>query len=452
MKENILVYVRPWNSIQFSMLANLTFKDHNAIITSEHRVCDGGYFDDLYSAYLRDDYKLPNAKLSISQSDDIIKRCRLLRELNKDEALAHVTAAYLAYQDIFSVYKPKFVLSLTVDSFLLDILSRVAEKNCVKFIGLIPTFVNGFFRITVRGEANETLQLTSDSHAIDTLKKKLLKKSYTPSFNKTSIKSPFRSTLMRWFKNTARIFYFWAKLFISNNKNNYHIRSSFIVSKFNLNIMFPKVPVDPQWRNKILDKDNLKIFIPLQMFPECTIDYWTKDPELISYYDVLLKISSLLEGKAQLFFKEHPSVVGARDASIYRKLNLFKNVSFVPTSMNSNDIILSVDAVLVWTGTIGFEAAIRGKPVFTLGEPYYEMGPLFSKFNFTYDQCSDIRQSISLMKDQYNEKNIDALFVNLSNQLLKGNFKNNGSWNVDSDIDVADTQDMANSLKCYLNV
>ena len=47
-----------------------------------------------------------------------------------------------------------------------------------------------------------------------------------------------------------------------------------------------------KWENELNCKDKPSLYIPLQMFPEATVDYWCEDIKVIKYFflSILSKI------------------------------------------------------------------------------------------------------------------------------------------------------------------
>jgi capsule polysaccharide export protein KpsC/LpsZ len=81
-----------------------------------------------------------------------------------------------------------------------------------------------------------------------------------------------------------------------------------------------------------------------------------------------------------VYVKEHPTQFtpskyfrsqSGRFKFMYDDISALTNVSLVPMAVNSFDLIDSAQAVAVVTGTTGWEAIHRGKPVLVFGFPWY---------------------------------------------------------------------------------
>jgi hypothetical protein len=115
-------------------------------------------------------------------------------------------------------------------------------------------------------------------------------------------------------------------------------------------------------------------------------------PELTScptgggFVDQLLIIDmldKLLPSDVQIFVKEHLAQFrsftessSGRSNIFYERLSSFSDrVKFLASDVPSFDFIDNSLAVVTISGTIGFEALARGKPVFVFGRTWYELAP-----------------------------------------------------------------------------
>jgi hypothetical protein len=194
-----------------------------------------------------------------------------------------------------------------------------------------------------------------------------------------------------------------------------------------------------------------KIYIPLQWYPEATIEYWVPDVMMTDYEKVLIKFIEKLSKDFQLIIKEHPAAIGNRNSDLISKINkiLTEDVYFVPSDVPSNFIIGKIDAVLVWTGTVGFEAALRNKPIFTVGNPYYAAGRFFKNVNLETGMC----EFISFIKEHENTTIKDSekkqLIHTLLSGFIKGYFRNDGSFDKTNEFHIKEINDLADSINKY---
>ena len=442
----VLCYVRPWNYKQFKCMAENISPSSSLVFCSEHPVVDFLGLSAIYYSNLSGSASVSD--LSVEEQGDFISRCRLLRALDKPEAIRHLTAMGNAVRDLLVKEKPSVVLSLMVDSYIMDLMRHYCSRLGFRFIGLVPTFVNGYFRVTARGEA--TFNPGADSCDAQSVKKALLDPMYAPVFNAKSLASPLRSIMRRWAANIARIPYFYIKRHFLKDPYNYHYWAAQIVSSGLFNFFPPSDPGNNDWLKTIHNIDRPVLYIPLQMVPEATVDYWCNNVEVIDYYEQMERFISKHHTVFQILIKEHPSVMGSRPFGFYQRLARDKRVTVVPTYTPSNEVLAMADAVLVWTGSVGFEAALRGKSVICLGDPYYLHGSRFLKIKPT-TESSVINEHIQVTKAQpVTPEEQDRLIDYLAAQLFLGYFKNDGTWSEYSEKDLADCKVMASSLRALL--
>lgn len=445
----IYCYVRPWNFKQFSLLANEIWPENaNIVFVSEHQGVDHSQLNHRYYQNLKAT-SLDTANIDVILSEErkaeIVLRCRLLRVMSDSEARKHLNAMAVAIHSGFKEGVPDYFLSLTVDSYVLDLYDNFCDYFSVKKIFLVPTFVNGHFRVTSKGEG--TINSQSSQELADELRTTLLNPLYVPSFNTKSTKSPVKYILKRWLSNLLRVPYFFIKRYLSHDKFNYHYWSSQVVSQLNFNYL-PKLSFgDPAWEECLKERQKPSIYIPLQMVPECTVDYWVNDVAYADYYNVIDKFIDTYSADFNIIIKEHPSILGSRPIGFYKNMELRKDVTIVPTYTPSNYVIEKADSILVLTGTVGFEAALRGKAVFSFAEPYYKYGrfihtiSLDTPAEYLNEQIRKANESPVTSAEQ------DELLEHLCTQLYKGRFLNDGTWDENNPEHRHDTLTMAQSLK-----
>lgn len=448
----ILCYARPWNNKQFCAIAKGVSKEADIETISEHSAVDSVGLPSLYYAELEKRKSgIDHGRVSLGETEkaDIVKRCRLLRKLPINDAFLHLDSMYVSIKNVIKNVRPRLVLSLTVDSYVIDILRILCHQSGVQFIGLVPTFVNGCFRVTSRGEPTSNPCPIPDIEFY--LREKLLRSDYIPEFNSKSVEKPIATTSRRWFANLARIPYFFMKRHLTRDNFNYHYWSSQIVSLNNF--CFPPSFIGfgvADWRGVINASQKPKLYVPLQMFPEATIDYWCDELCEIDYYDRLFYWIERMSRFFHVAVKEHPSVLGSRPSDFYKKLKTCSFVTAVPTSVPSSVVLDACDSVMVWTGSVGLEAALRGKPVYSVCSPYYATGRLFRKINTSMSDADikshyeEIASGLDICEER---REISSILNYVGGQLFQGRFINDGSANDSDSTHLDDAINIGESLR-----
>lgn len=446
----VLCYARPWNHSQFLHLAQQLSPGTPITVCSEHKRIDSSGLTHNYYTFLKKNIKEVESivQLPTSEKNEVIARCRLLRQLSHARADVHVTAMAAAVELLLTKLNPSFVLSVTVDNFVIDLLRLLSEKKKILFVGLVPSFVNGHFRITAIGEVTHNPKPNLDN--LEEVREELLQVEYTPTFAAAALASPTRAVWARWFRNAARIPYFLAKRLCSGDPYNYHTWISQLTAAERARPWPPRDPGKDDWVEKIKNDNRLCVYIPLQKFPECTVDYWCKCLSVINYYETLERFINNHCRSVHIVVKEHPGVFGDRPRGFYRKLARDPRITVIPTHIRSNYIIEQVDSVLVWTGSVGFEAALRGKAVFTMCEPYYKSGMRFYSDRGSASSEQLIEHVQKCKRHKVSEAEQRELVGELLRQLFTGRFKNDGTWRSSNPSDVKDIEGVSDSIRTYI--
>ena len=369
-EHNVLVYVRPWNFDQFKDLANRIWPDSGHIYISEHKSCDkSGYFDLFYENFKLDE-DVVQSKFDKNEIDEIIKRCRLLRSLDYEIANKLIFSCERAIRHVIEINKPANVLSITIDSYILDVMERICIEIGIKFVGLVPVFLNGYFRVTSRGERNTVRDVHFDEVA--SIKGRLLADDYKPSFLKDDRSNSRFLQLKSYAVAVLRPFAYFVARHLKGDPANYHLWSSEVVWREKRAWLENPTYVEFDEILKNSSSTQPTLFLPLQMSPEATIDYWSTDMKWIDYEDFVCDLVDKISPNFRIVVKEHPNVVGFRTAGFYKRLAAIPGCSMVHHKVNSNQILKACDGVVVCTGSVGFEAFLRGKPVFTSSEIFYD--------------------------------------------------------------------------------
>jgi hypothetical protein len=132
---------------------------------------------------------------------------------------------------------------------------------------------------------------------------------------------------------------------------------------------------------------------PFVYFPlHVTEDYKIKRliPHCADQASIVEQIADALPPGYDLVLKEHPMSIGRNGIGQLRRVRRRSNVVLVDPHTSSHELIRDAAAVAVISSTVGLEALLYGKPVLTLGEPFY------SGYGITLDveSFAELRQKI----------------------------------------------------------
>lgn len=299
------------------------------------------------------------------------------------------------------------------------VVGRPGESS-LEVTGLVPTFINGYFRITRLGELNECRHVTTEE--TDAVLNSLLMSSYRPSFLPKSADVMKWNARRQWAKNLLRPVWFKGRRLLRSGRLNYHYWVSDVISRQFISSI-------PQTYKGCDDRELMgmsaatlkvpQVYFPLQMSPEATVDYWSAAPNWVWYEKAVLKIIDQHKETVRFLVKEHPNVLGMRSVGFYRHLSARKNVCLVSPSVPSNDVVDKCEAIVICTGTAGFESMLRGIPVFSDSAPWHlseELVKPISDIDTGFASTS-ITQTVKV-----------AAVRRLLRGLLPGDFNNNGTW------------------------
>jgi len=117
--------------------------------------------------------------------------------------------------------------------------------------------------------------------------------------------------------------------------------------------------------------DRSYVFFPLHVSPEAST--MVLAPHHTHQLAVIEALSKSMPSHVDIVVKEHPMMMGLRPLSFYKRLRALPNVSLVEVEGNTQLLINKSLAVVTITGTVGWEAIIRGKPLVIVGDPPYMM-------------------------------------------------------------------------------
>lgn len=419
--KSVLVYVRPWNREQFLNIAGGCWPNASLIETSEHPREDcSGLRDGIYRFYKTLSADVVPLHLTDYDVADIILRCRLLRVLPWYKARQLVLACERSIDEVLDRYEPKAMLSITTDSYILHTYVLACRRRAIPFIGLVPSFINGHFRVTAMGERVALRKVSEE--VVDAATLELLKSDYKPDFIAKSPKELRAKARRLWLRNLVKAPYFACKRRISRDPLNYHSWSTQVVSQqywswrlqdYSGQIINKATDIPEAMQGRPL------IYFPLQMSPEATVDYWSQDIRWINYENRVLDLLRDYAHSHYFLIKEHPNLLGFRSKRFYSRLEAASNAVMISPDVSSNGLLELCDGVLAATGTVGFEAALRGVPVYSDSRPFH-LPP-------------DTVYSISQLDTPIPVKNVTleqqrALLRYVLESVLPGHFVNDGTW------------------------
>lgn len=192
-----------------------------------------------------------------------------------------------------------------------------------------------------------------------------------------------------------------------------------------------------------INYDEKYFYFPLHYQPECT-----SLPMGGYYFDqtiIVDMIAALLPKGYRLYVKPHPNQSYLADVSFYKKIARHSNVTLVLENKNTYDLIDNSYAVVTITGTAGWEALVRGKPVMMFGYYFYRYAPGVFPVK-TLNDCASAIEAICEKNFKTDVTDIKKFLNKLDSFLVEGYI--DSEYEVVFDIDRS--KNIRNTVRGYI--
>jgi len=112
---------------------------------------------------------------------------------------------------------------------------------------------------------------------------------------------------------------------------------------------------------------------PLHFHPEASTSVNSR--WYVDEYPVIKNLAFSLPPGRWLYVKDHPSAYGLPTRAFYRKVASLPNVRLIRPEEDTKRLIAESVGLITQTSTAGFETLVLGKPVWVLGEVFYDFHP-----------------------------------------------------------------------------
>lgn len=312
--------------------------------------------------------------LSEAEIEDVIRRCRLLRNLHRADALRMLHAMAHTLQEYFDTNKPDLVLCHLVDEYITHLLSIFAARRGILYISYVYSYFSGYVQVFQGHDGTPFKFRTPSAEEAEVI----CAKYSVGDFRQNYAQRP-KGTRWRQFKGILRynfkLAYFRLMRLIENDPLNMHyLITPYVAEHRRMSDLPAKGVFDADWHAKLATakkSGQMSLFMPLAFFPESAIDYWVNDTSIIDYERKTVEMACALADSYCVVIKEHPHMVGSRNPEFYDCLKKVANVVMVPPDEHGTSLIGLTDATLVGAGSAGVEAGLRDKPVFTYCDTSY---------------------------------------------------------------------------------
>lgn len=401
--NNLLVYVRKPISLGKTyreLCINYAKKEYpsykSTLISDEASECDI-IIDIKKGKYIyENDINIRVKAHEISEIFEVFIRERYFRsQLNFVQSKNEILYTYSFFIDLLNSNKYHKIITLPVDNYIVDIMSRVANFYNIEVIGIQRFYKKNLVRLTLRGEyqknrdvpVNEITKFISEYH-----------NSNDNAFAPKKKKVYFELCKYYFIYNIKLILHYFLRFkILSDRKYKYKstktqvypkkiIQNSIIYNKFlNKNLTF---------LNKLESKKT--VYIPLHYYPEATVEYWVSNKKYSDYYTYLINvIDTLTQNNFRVLLKEHPAIYLKRDMANLTPILNNNDVYLFSPFINTKELFNYSDSVIVWTGTTGVESIMSRIPTYFIEKNFYSEG-LYMNWRDLLNDNSPIEQNPNL--------------------------------------------------------
>lgn len=391
---------------------------------------------------------------SMPVCEDIIRRCRVLRNLKKQQALSMIGAMYLSIKATLKDKQPRLVMSFIIDRYVADILERCAKENNIRFLGMTASIVPEHVMFMDRGRLIPLRQPSEDE--IVSARKHLLHEKFVPVYAANSKKYSFTRFWKTFLYYKLRGTTFQAIRYLKRDKYNLHYLDALNSLNHKPRLGDHKVLhyLDPKWNDKLEKTPHEKrVFLGLQLLPEASLDYWLNDLSLLDNEKVILEICQVLSKAGYtIFVKDHPLQFGFRKRELIQQLAKMPAVVLVPYDAPAAAVIKNCTITVTFTGTIGFEGAIAGC-CSVVSNAYYSDDKHFVHFQ-NFDEIAKLPNKIAAFQQQQSVLEKESMVDSLISQVLAasapGDLFSFRKFDKQNPVHIQNTASLVNSLRLHL--
>ncbi len=144
------------------------------------------------------------------------------------------------------------------------------------------------------------------------------------------------------------------------------------------------------------------IYFPLHYQPELSTSPLAE--RFVNQELIVDMISNEMPSDCFLYIKEHPRISYNRSRRFYNRILSYHNVKLLNEEINSYSLIDKSIAVATATGSVGWEAFHRNKPVLMFGRRFYQFAPGIYKIQKSSDLLSFFQNIKELSEISENKK------------------------------------------------
>ncbi len=325
------------------------------------------------------------SELDQDTENDVIARCRLLRNLNRKQSSRMLHAMANVIGDVIEKTKPDLIFTHMVDEYILHLFCILAARRKIPYASYCGSYFPGHALI-FDSQNGSALPFRSPEEAeVQKVLEQISPVDFRQNYNQVKSYSIWQH-LRLLIRYAAKKIIFLFKSFFEKDPWGVHYKIVPYCADRRRLTDFPNMDnfvID--WQSKLSElktsfPEKVVLYMPLAYSPEATTDYWIDNTSIIDYNNKVIEIIKTLALNCIVLVKEHTHMMGARDASLHRVLKSIDFVISIHPNALGNEVLLRSNAVILGSGSVGVEAFLRDRPVFSYCENAYWF--TFSKANY----------------------------------------------------------------------
>jgi len=342
---------------------------------------------DIRSAFYRALKTRRKDRLALFPIEDVILRCRLLRNIDRTLAVDMATAMHKLLDDIVSAHRYTCIAGPMVDDYVSHLLCILAEKRDIPYVGFCESYFPGHTQVTLYSRGEPLAVRTVPDEEVDSVAARITVHNFRQDYSQLRTYS-LGTHIGRVLRYHAKRSAFAFMRFYRNDPLNVHFMSQrFLGQHKSLANYARPTNFHADWEDRLRNAHHRPlVYLPLSFAPEASIDYWVPNVRFIDYDRMTLDVVAALSARYTVIVKEHFHMLGIRDRRFYAKLACVGDVILVPPAVNSNYLVTSYrPKMLVGGGSPGLEGSLRGIPVATFCPASYWSSASGAKFVACHD-------------------------------------------------------------------
>ncbi|MFH1845952.1 MAG: hypothetical protein ABH869_00105 [Candidatus Omnitrophota bacterium] len=339
---------------------------------------------------------------------------------SRENILKIASGTIKRYRSLFDRFQPDiFIPAIAMQSMSVMIFEQICKEKGIPYIVPDSVRVKNYFayadnvqlrfphieeRYGQLYEGDFNVDMVKARELYDDLTGELADPNYfdrkNPWFNIAKIDTPMRKVkfLITMLRSLGYAFLSWVKNSFFDRANDIGGQpASFSALRSNLSYAFYRhyqkvLMLKSEFRDK-LPKGQKYIYYPLHVNPEYSTQVIA--PMWLDQLYVIELLAKSIPSDWIVYVKEHPTTLyyRARPVSFYSRIKRYPNVRMAPIDANTHELIANSEMVAAITGTSGWEAILRSKPLITFADCLWSVMGLSRK-------CTDVETLSNAIHDE----------------------------------------------------